>query len=249
MRRTIVLFAMILLSFSNILTADNFELANRAYKSGDYEKAINLYQTSLQKGEESPVVYFNLGNCYYRTGKIGKAILYYERAALLSPNDEDINYNLSIARVHTIDKIDTTPQFFVFNWFERFTDTFSSGAWMKIMIMIAFVIAVFGIIYMYYRNLQVRRYLALGIMSLFPVLLLCSVFMYARYHEERDNNYAVVTVISTVIKNAPNTTSNDAFVVHEGLKMKIEDTVDEWVKVRLEDGKVGWANINDLEII
>ncbi|NCS89373.1 MAG: SH3 domain-containing protein [Ignavibacteria bacterium] len=59
----------------------------------------------------------------------------------------------------------------------------------------------------------------------------------------------IVVENTVTVKLSPDHKSGDAFIIHEGLKVKLEDTIDDWVKIRLPDGKVGWLQRNDLEII
>ena len=49
--------------------------AEVAYTKEDYAKAIELYEGILKSNGESAAVYYNLGNAYYKAGKIAPAIL------------------------------------------------------------------------------------------------------------------------------------------------------------------------------
>ena len=72
-----------------------FAEANTAYESGDYEMAIATYLDVVDMGVVDEDLYYNLGNAFYKTGQLGPAILYYERARRLAPRNDDINQNLS----------------------------------------------------------------------------------------------------------------------------------------------------------
>ncbi len=67
----------------------------------------------------------------------------------------------------------------------------------------------------------------------------------------REENIIEVVVIaqSITVKSSPDIKSTDAFVIHEGIKVSLEDKLDNWVKIRLADGKVGWIENDAVEKI
>ena len=90
--------------------------ADQAYREKKYQQAIKDYESLLRSGV-SASLYYNLGNAYYRTDNITKAILNYERAALLEPGNSDIKFNLQFARSKTIDKFSESDEMFFVNWY------------------------------------------------------------------------------------------------------------------------------------
>jgi tetratricopeptide (TPR) repeat protein len=103
----VLLMLLVLIPSSSFAQKSLKALGDEAYGKGNYQQAINDYEQLLKQGV-SAEVYYNLGNAYYRSENITKAIINYERALLLSPGDEDIRFNLQLARSKTIDKI--TPE-------------------------------------------------------------------------------------------------------------------------------------------
>ena len=103
--------------------------ANSAYAKGNFEKAAQYYEGIISLGYESPEVYFNLGNSYYKLDKIGTSVLNYERAKKLSPYDEDINFNLKLSNQKTLDKIEPSPKLFLEEWFDNFKSMHSEKTW------------------------------------------------------------------------------------------------------------------------
>ncbi len=91
----------------------DFQKGNEFYQKGDYQQAVEMYETALATGYESAELYYNLGNSYFKSNQIGKTILNYERAKKLAPRDEDILFNLEIAQLYVVDKINLPPQFFL----------------------------------------------------------------------------------------------------------------------------------------
>ena len=117
----------------NVMSAsqidDLMKQGNAAYQNGNYQNAISDYEKLVNDGYEGVSLYYNLGNAYYKDGKLGYSILYYEKALKLAPNDDDIQHNLAIANSKTIDKINTLPRFFIFQWWESLLSFFSVKGW------------------------------------------------------------------------------------------------------------------------
>ena len=109
-------------------SSDLFDAANSAYKDGNYALAIEQYQTLLSESEQEVVLY-NLGNSYYKQGEYTHAILYYERALKLAPSDKDIIHNLDLARLNIVDKIEATPEFFLWTWWKSIASIKKSNGW------------------------------------------------------------------------------------------------------------------------
>ncbi len=241
-------FGLLLLTFllatSSVTFAFKFEdvlkKANDFYKNEQYKKAIETYNTIIEQGYESVGLYYNIGNCYYKLGKLGYAILYYEKALKLNPDDEDVNYNLKIAKAHTVDKIKEVPQIFLVKWWEALLAAFTLQGWAVVSsVFFLFFIVALGFYYLT-KNISVKRFSFLSGSVLLPLFLLSLFLLIFKYNREVNTKFGVVIENVVNVKQSPDEKSTDAFIVHEGLKFKIEDSLDGWVKVKLPDGKVGW---------
>ena len=113
--------------------------ADSAYAAEKYEEAIPIYTALLKEGEHADI-YYNLGNCYYKTDRLALAILNYERAALLDPGSSDVRFNLELARSKTIDKITPESEMFFVTWYKNIIDMMSMDGWARTGI-VAFVMA------------------------------------------------------------------------------------------------------------
>ena len=223
---------------------DMIKVGNRFYQSGQYENAIEAYHKILTQGYESPALYYNIGNAYFRTGQLGYAILYYEKALKLAPGDEDISYNLRIANARTIDKITEVPKLFIVQWWDVLITSLSLTGWSLITILLYLVFLTgIGLYLLSKRNKIQRIAFMIGSFSL-SILLIAAVILYARYDNDASTNYGILLEPSYSVKIAPDPKSNDAFVIHEGIKFAVDDHVSNWVKIRLVDGKVGWIPRN-----
>jgi len=242
----IILFAKIVLpsELENL-----FKQGNEHYLKGEYQETIRIFESIYEKGYEGKSLFYNLGNAYYRIGKIGLAILYYEKAKKLSPSDEDINYNLAFANSKIVDKIETLPKFFIFDWWENILALFSISGWTYLSYVFYLLILCSVGYYYFARSLKTQRIsFYSGIFSTL-FLILTIIFLIVNLNRELNVSYGVMVEQVVVTKFSPDQNSKDAFIVHEGLKVKAEDTLNDWTKIKLIDGKVGWVKKENLKII
>ena len=239
--------------FTKILPAGElenlFQKGNEHYQKGEYQEAIKDFESISEKGYQGESLYYNLGNAYMRIGKIGLAILYYEKAKKFSPSDEDILHNLKFANTKIVDKIETLPRFFIFDWWENLLSLFSVKGWTYTAYLFYLIILSAVGYYYFARSLKGQR-LAFysGIFSAF-FLVLTIVLLAVNLNRELNYKYGIVVEPIVVTKFSPDQNSKDAFIVHEGLKVTAEDKVNDWVKIKLIDGKVGWLNERNLRLI
>jgi tetratricopeptide (TPR) repeat protein len=234
----------------NVISAsqidDLMKNGNDAYQNGKYQDAIADYEKLVSDGYEGVSLYYNLGNAYYKDGKLGYAILYYEKALRLSPNDDDIQHNLAIANAKTIDRINTLPQFFIFQWWESLLSFFSVKGWTYFTYFLFILILVAAGIYFFIKNPLIQRYSFFGGLVILALFILSVILLTINVNREVNVKNGIIVAQAVSAKLSPDTKSNDAFVIHEGLKVKMEDKVDNWIKVRLNDGKIGWLPQNDI---
>ena len=218
--------------------------ANKLYQQGDYELAIQSYQKILGQGFESGATYYNLGNSYFKTGKLGYAIYSYEKGLKIEPNDEDLAYNLKIANSRTVYKISQLPKLFIVSWWEGLVTSLNISGW-SFVVMILFWILLSSIaIYLFSRRTRLQRISFLISSVSLSVLIIAVVILFARVNREAATDYGILLEQAYSVKVSPDIQSNDAFVIHEGIKFTLEDRVNDWAKIRLIDGKVGWIQKN-----
>jgi len=226
-----------------------FQQGNEYFQKKQYDNAIESYRKLVNSGYEGTALYYNLGNAYYREGKIGYAILYYEKALKLSPGDEDIKHNLALANLKTIDKLESFPKFFLFEWWEGLLALFSAYGW-TIVTYIFYILLILSVaFYFYSRSHYQQRVVVISGLSGFILLVLSCTLLVIKLNKELNIKSGVVVENTVNVKLSPDAGSNDAFIIHEGLKVRLEDEVDNWIKIRLEDGKVGWIQESDAKII
>lgn len=233
-----------------LFAQDNrFEQGNEYYSQGDYEKAIEMYQSILQSGLESAAIYYNLGNAYYKTGKLPEAILNYERALLLSPQDKDIRYNLELAYGQTADKIDKIELFFITKWFAGIRNLNDSDGW-AIYSIITFIIFLIGTgLYLFGKNSGTKK-VAFSVAIIF-LLSTITFYGFSSYQKDKlvNRTHAIIFTPTVNIKSSPDQSGTNLFVLHQGTKVELISKLGEWWNIRLEDGNEGWIHESDIEII
>jgi tetratricopeptide (TPR) repeat protein len=218
--------------------------ANKFYQQGNYELAILSYQKILGQGFESGATYYNLGNAYFKTGKLGYAIYSYEKGLKIEPNDEDLAYNLKIANSRTVDKIAQLPKLFIVQWWEGLVTSLNISGWSFVVMFVFWILLGSISIYLFSRRANLQRIAFLSSSISLSVLIISAVILFARVNREAATDYGILLEPTYSVKVSPDIKSNDAFIIHEGIKFSIEDHVNDWSKIRLIDGKVGWIQKN-----
>jgi tetratricopeptide (TPR) repeat protein len=226
-----------------------YDQANQAYQAGNFADAIQKYEAILATGNLSGEVFYNLGNAYYKSGSIAKAILNYERAMQLTPNDDDVRHNLQLANLNITDKIEPAPRLFIWHWWDAAKSAFSLNGVTWLAYSFFTLTALSAIVAIVARSYAARRGGFFAAVVCASLLALSLAVFVAKLNAVRDSDAAIVTANSTTVKNSPDAKSTDAFVLHGGVKVFITDKVNEWMKIRLADGKVGWMEQKAAESI
>ncbi len=244
-----VLFALTVLQVKAQSVDSLMMQADNAYNQGLYDSSVNLYNQVLNKHLESATLYYNLGNAWFKKGEIPHAILYYEKAKKLSPDDEDINYNLKVANSLIVDKIDTVPKLFFQQWWSYFYDLFGANQWAIILLVSWALLILFFGIFVFSGNRK-RKKAGFFIGVLFLLLTIAGYALASqKYHHSISHNEAIVFTPTITVKSSPTQTAVDLFVIHEGTKVKVLDKVDNWVKIKIANGSIGWIPKDSVEEI
>ena len=223
--------------------------ADTEYQKGNYQQAIRDYEEILKNGE-SAEIYFNLGNAYYRTDNITKAVLNYERARLLSPGDDDINFNLQFARSKTIDKITPQSEMFFITWYKSLVNFTSVDNWAKTGILCIVMALLLVLLYLFGPQLMLRKIGFFGGLAFFVIFLLSNLFAFQQKQALDNRTGAIIISPSVNIKKTPAKNSADQFVLHEGTRVDIIDKgMTDWRCIRVGDGREGWIETKAIEEI
>jgi tetratricopeptide (TPR) repeat protein len=220
---------------------DKFYQGTSYFAAGSYKEALRVWTEIYNTGYRSANLDYNIGNAYFKLNNIPSAILFYERAYLLKPADEDINYNLEIARTLNVDRFQEIPELFFVKWYNFISLFLSTNSWAKTSIttFILFLLSLSLYIYSTRYRHKVIGFWAGIIFIFFSAATLT--FTIRNRSLVYNSHKAIITSPMISGKSSPDKSGNDLFVLHEGTKVTIEDAVGEWIEIRLSDGNKGWV--------
>lgn len=246
---TIILATFALVTATAQTPQQLMQQGNEAYSKGDYAAAVEAYNAILDNGMHSADLYYNLGNAYYRQEELGLAILNYERALHLKPHFRDAQENLDLAYSKTEDKIDSLPQIFLVEWAQEVVDWFSPTGWLAILLVLVALLGALSILFFVSNNYARRKRSLLTGIVVGAILLLTIGCTIASHRQFNRHDKAIITSPMIVVKGSPETHSIDKMILHEGTKVKIEETLGDWHKIVIADGNNGWIEAADVTII
>lgn len=226
-----------------------FHEANMAYQKQDYAKSISLYEELTKNGNISAEVYFNLGNSYFKEGNVPKAIINYERAKKLAPDDEDITFNLKIASLKVVDRIDNVPEVFYKRWIRNMATIFPANTWSIVFVIMIWLVFMTAGFYVFTQRSSMKKVSFISCI-IFSILAISTYMLSARsYSISAVEEQAIVISSSVYVKSSPDEKGNDLFILHEGTKVEVLEPFEGWKKIRIANGTIGWLKINEIEKI
>ena len=227
-----------------------YRYANDSYAAGNWQDAVESYSSVESLGLESAALYCNLGNAWYKAGDVAKAILYYERALKLDPSYSDARYNMTVVSDYIQDRIEPVPEFILKTWARNLCYALDSDAWAVAGLVFLAVVAVSLLLLFLSASLAWRRtgFFAAIVFFLFSLTSLSCAFWQKADYSRKDGAIIMAPVVS--VKSSPSSeASTDLFILHEGTKVLILDEVGDWRNIELADGRQGWMQSADMEII
>ena len=226
-----------------------FSQANELYNKGSYIEAINNYKEIIKNDFHSAELYYNLGNAYYRLDSIASSVYYYEKALQLNPNDKEIIDNLELINKTLVDEIDPITIPLIESILNSISNIFYFETWGYISIFFSFLIVALFLSYYFANSSRVKR-------LTFVLLCISSIFMLVSlingnkgYNNYINNEYAVIYSYETDLKTEPNYRSETLFMLHEGTKIQVLENYNNWIKIRLVNGQVGYIQLIDVKIL
>ena len=228
-------------------SADSLYKKGTSYlKSGQYEKAVSMFEMILNQGIFHKDLYYNLGNSYYRLGSYGHSIWAYEKALELNPLDADAQFNLSLANTHVKDRILVPETFFLLKWYRFFKSTFTFSQFLSISALFILLASIYYLVINVFRinfsRIPLQAFLFSGFI-LHGILL-------DKYWDISEQNEGIITDYEVEAFSGPFVRSDAVlFKIHEGSKVSIDHDQGDWVEISLLDGKKGWIKLNQLRLL
>lgn len=224
---------------------DAFNQGNEHYRQGEYPQAREAYLQVVAAGIADPQVFYNLGNACFKAGRLGEAVLWYERARRLAPRDADTRANLQFAETLRLDK--TGPGGGAGQWLEELY-LFPTLDELSLVFSLAFLAACgLGGWRLWRRTWGPWWRLALFALSL-GLSLAAGTYLGARLYTQGQVQ-VVVLAAEVTARSAPDPQQTPVFVVHEGTCLALVRGEGEWLLVRLPGGLSGWVPADAVEAI
>lgn len=219
---------------------EDWAQANELYAAGNYADAEQLYKNIEQSGYLSAALYYNLGNTYFRQQSWGKAILYYERALKLHPEDKDISHNLELSNAMIVDRLESVPEFFLTTWIRHIHSIAEVDTWALCSIVFFAVCLLLALLFFFARSIALRKFSFF--LAIFVLFCCGSSVLFAYYQKQDllDRSKAIVMPAVVTIKSSPDNSGKDLFILHEGTKVTLLENLGQWQRIQLADGRQGW---------
>jgi len=228
-----------LILFLFLLSSQNlFIQGNTLYSEGKYEDALTSYEKLLQKGIENHILYYNIGNAYFKLNKIGEAILYYKKAHKLAPLNKDITFNLNLARAHRVDVIKKLEKPLFTKFFLQLIHITSVNLATIITSALYFLLFVFLIIWLFIKSLTIRY-----INTTLAILFLLSFGILGFNIKECKKKEGVLVTTIEDVRSGPSDDYTLVFTIHEGMEFVILEEEKGWARIVLPNGLEGWLKI------
>ena len=218
-----------------------FDTANKLYFEGKFADAVKAYEGITNSAQGSAALYFNLGNAWFKSGKLGPAIAAFRVAEKLTPRDPDIRANLQFARNQV--QGPTLGANRVKQWLSRLTlnewTMLESAAFWILMLLLAM-----GQWNSRWKSsLRTPVWLALAATCAFAVCLGTSIFY------DRIEKTGIITQTDVTVHTGPFEESAGGFVLHDGAEVRITDSKDDWLQVTVDSRRIGWLRKNSLLLV
>ncbi len=252
MKRTLpsILF-LVLFTFVNTVFAQTveqfFDAGNAHYAEGRFQAAIDEYQKIINNDVESAALYYNMANAHYKLNNVAHSNYYYEKAKQLAPSDKDIKNNASFAQMMKIDAITPLPENTFSKTFNNLISLLTIDGWAFLTVILVILFVTLFLAYYFSSYTRSKRLYFIGSLLSIFLAIFSVVFAYNAFAKAQKNNYAIVFAAESQVKSEPNLASTNAFLLHEGTKVLILESIKDWQRIQLIDGKDGWIPSTDIK--
>jgi tetratricopeptide (TPR) repeat protein len=211
-----------------------FEAANRLYEQGKFKEAAAGYEKLLNYGQVSAALYFNMGNAFFKSGQMGRAIIAYHAAEQLAPRDPDVRANLQFAR-NQVQGPTLAP-----TWWQRGLKKLTLTEWTVLATTVAWALL------MLLALGQWRPTLRPLLQSYVIAAAICGIALggalVAAMREGYYARNAIVVADEVTVRQGPLDESPSAFAAHDGAELVVLDQKDDWLQVSTDPRRIGWVH-------
>ncbi len=245
MKNLVYLFILITQIF---FAQTGIENGNTLYQQGNYQEAIDVYETIVYRTKkQSPELYFNIANCYYKLNKVAPTIYNYEKALLLNPDFEAAKNNLEIAKKLQIDDIKVIEKVGIDKMIENLTSNFHYDTWAWISVCFGLFFLLFFSGYYFSEASIIKRMLFSGMLLVFALILISvSAAIFEKSNSEKNKPAIVFSEVASLL-SSPKSAGKEIMKLHEGSKVFVLSNDKSFKKVQLTDGVIGWINENAIK--
>ena len=252
MQNRLIYIVLFFLSFIHVNHSQSeeeiFKSANEAYVNEQYDSAFFLYSKIESQDKYSVELFQNMGTVAYKLDDVPNAVYYFEKGLKLHPGNKDLLHNLELANKKVVDKSPKVKRNGFSAWLSNSVGH-TADFWAYYAVIFCISGLLFLLIYLFIKTAVIKRLgLIMGIIFWISTFFF-TVFAYVQGAQMENRENAIIFTPSVEIKNEPSAVASTAFVLHEGTKVKILDTTEEWCKIEFTDDKVGWIKMEDFKII
>lgn len=224
--------------------------ANQLYQVGNYDDAIRIYEQIVDQGVEDSTLNFNLGNSYFSKGDLGRAILNYQRAAMLAPRDRDIAANLELARTRAnavIDQSAPGPLSLLNDLIGKWltldeTALLTMGLW--------FLVSLMFIVWRLQESGSTRQITKNMMIILFLVLAIAGLSFGSRLVSERYTPEGVVIAPVVAVNAEPGQQAESVYNLQNGAEISLMETQGNWARLAIPGSQIeGWVPLDTVEMV
>lgn len=251
-RTLLLLIIYIFFSVPSVHAAGPVELFRQAgtlYEMNDFTGAVAKYRQVIDMGIENGIVYYNMGNAFFKDGKLGETILAYERALKYLPRDEDVKTNLEFANLLSANKENKEKRANFFALFKNFLKTFTVNEWTYGFEILYAILFFFGIIKVFAKRERIKKVAGIILIAILPIGCFLGIATGLRIYWTHFSKEAVVIEKTIKVHSGPAKSYTLLFSVPEGAKLFIHQERANWLQVTLPNGYNGWINSQSVGII
>ena len=227
---------------------DFFLKGNDAIMNSNYDEAVDAYTRILDYGFESSDLYYNLGNAHYRIENIGKSIWAYNKSLMLNPRDDDVKYNLSIAKARVIDQIEIPKNVILIELYRDLKMYFTTREWFLLCSLLTlftcFIHSILNAKILAVKALEKIRFMLI-ILTLFAHFIGFDSYLSTKYV----NNAVIIENFVDVFSAPRKDNIEPLFRIHEGTVVDVSNRQNDWSEISLIDGNKGWVKTGTILVL